>query len=261
LRARFGEGVVRLAALEAVGRLGGEGVRQALVTGLAERDQEIQLSALKGLTYLSDPESVSLFISYLQQAPDSELFEVALSALKGFGAEAHKGLLRIAESSVHKARRQAALLLSEAGVGEVADALAVLLAGGPDPTVARELAILTCFDLRDAEQPASEYLAWLRAEVDRDTWRWFVEATARRELICPPRSAFLGDGGRAASDFLLEVIERCEPFLAERASRELERMLGGELVALPGDSAGRALWLESASALVDQIHGGSGGGE
>ena len=261
LRARFGEGVVRLSALEAVGRLGGEGVRQALVTGLAERDLEVQLSALKGLTYLSDPESISLFISYLQQAQDSELFEVALGALEDFGPAAHEDLLRIAESSVHKARRQAALLLSEACVGEAAEALAVLLAGGPDPTVARELAILTCFDLRKAEQPASEYLTWLRSEVDSDAWRWFVEATARRELTCPPRSAFLGDGSRTGSDFLFEVIERCEPFLAERASRELERMLGGELVALPGDSAGRARWLESARALVDRVHGGSGGGE
>ena len=38
-------------------------------------------------------------------------------------------------------------------------------------------------------------------------------------------------------------------------------MLGGELVALPTDSVGRARWLESARALVDQVHGGSGGGE
>ncbi len=261
LRARFGEGVVRLAALEAVGRLRGDGVRQALVTGLADRAQEVQLSALKGLSYLADPESISLFISYLQQDQDTELFKVALGALDDFGAAAHKDLLRIAGSSTHKARRRAALLLSEACVGEVAEAMAILLAGGPDSTLARELAILTCFDLREAEQPASEYLGWLRSEVDSDSWRWFVEATARRELVCPPRSAFVGSGGREAADFLLEVIERCEPFLAERASREMERMLGGELVGLPVDSVGRARWLVSARALIDRVHGGSGGGE
>ena len=28
------------------------------------------------------------------------------------------------------------------------------------------------------------------SEADRDAWRWFVEATERRELVCPPRSAF-----------------------------------------------------------------------
>jgi len=260
LRARFGEGAVRLAALEAIGRLGGEGVRQALVTGLAERDAEVQLSALKGLTHLSDPESISLFISYLQREEDSELHEVALGALKGFGEEAHDELLRIAESATHKGRRQAAMILSESCVGAVAEPLAILLAGGQDPAVARELAVLTCFDLRKAEQPAAEYLSWLRGQSDKDAWRWFVEATARRELFCPPPSAFAGEGSREGASFLLMVIERCEPFLAERASRELERMLGAGLVDLPADSAGRARWLESARELVDRVHAEAGGG-
>ena len=261
LRARFGEGAVRLAALEAIGRLGGEGVRQALVTGLAERAEEVQLSALKGLSHLADPESISLFVSYLQRGEDSALYEVALDALRSFGAEAHPALLRVAESSVHKARREAALILSEACVGAVAEPLAVLLAGGSDPVISRELAILTCFDLRKAEQPAAEYLSWLRSQSDKDAWRWFVDATTRRELTCPDRAAFRGEGSREASEFLLQVIERCEPYLAERARRELERMLGGDLVDFPGDSAGLERWLESARELVERVHAESGGGE
>ena len=57
------------------------------------------------------------------------------------------------------------------------------------------------------------------------------------------------------------MIERCEPYLAERARRELERMLGGDLVDFPGDSAGLERWLESARELVERVHAESGGGE
>ena len=261
VRARFSEGVVRLAALEASGRLGGEGVRQALVTGLAERDDDVQLAALKGLAHLKDPNSISLFVSYLQQAPNSPMFGISLRALESFGAAAHEDILRVASSTLHKSRRPAALLLARAGAGAVAKPMAVLLGLAPDPEVARELAILTCFDLRDADEPASEYLAWLRSEDDHDAWRWFVEATARREFVCPARGAFGGRGTREAALFLLEVTARCESFLAERARRELERMLGVELVELPVNHSARGPWIESARELVNRAYGGPGGGE
>jgi HEAT repeat protein len=261
VRARFAEGVVRLAALEAAGRLGGEGVRQALVTGLAERDEDVQLAALRGLAHLKDPASVSLFVSYLQQAPDSPMFSVSLGALESFGDAAHEDLLRVASSTLHKARRPAALLLARAGVGAVADPLAVFLGLASDLEVARELAILTCFDLRDADEPGSEYLAWLRSEGDRDAWRWFVEATARREFTCPARDAFEGRGTREAALFLHEVMARCESFLAERARRELERMIGVELVELPVDLSARRPWVESAREFIDRAYGQPGGGE
>ena len=199
IRARFAEGVVRLAALEAVGRLGGDGVRQALVAGLAQRDAAIQHAALRGLAHLDDPESVSLFVSYLQQPSGSPMFDLALSALKDLGDAAHTDLLRVANSSLHKARRTVALLLARGGVGAVADPLAKLLSSGPDAQVARELAILTCFDLREADDPGAEYVAWLSSEGERDAWRWFVEATERRELFSPARAAFEDGGSREAA--------------------------------------------------------------
>ena len=261
IRARFAEGVVRLAALEAVGRLGGDGVRQALGTGLAERDADIQHAALRGLVHLADPESISLFVSYLQQPSGSPMFDVALSALKDFGDAAHTDLLRVASSSLHKARRPVALLLARGGVGAVADPLAKLLSVGPDAQVARVLAILTCFDLREADDPGAEYVAWLSSEGERDAWRWFVEATERRELISPVRAAFEDGGSREAALFLLEVVRRCEPFLAERARREFERLLGVEFLELSLERGVRSDWLESAQELVDRVHAGPGGGE
>lgn len=264
IRARLAEGIVRLSALEAIGRLGGEGVRQALVTGLAERDGDVQLAALRGLAHLDDPEAVSLFVSYLQQSSSSELFAVAMGALEDLGSAAHEDLLRVANSTLHKARRPAALLLARDGVGAAADPLAVLHLADPDAELALELAILTCFDLREAEDPAAEYIAWLASEADRDAWRWFVEATERRELVCPPRSAFEDEGagrGPGPALFLLEVVQRCEPFLAERARRELARLLGVELVELTRSAEEREAWLISARALIDRAHPGVGGGE
>jgi len=261
IRARFAEGIVRQAALEACGRLGGEGVRQALVSGLAERDAASQLAALKGLAHLKDPESISLFVSYLQHDETSPLFAVALAALEGFGPASHDALLRIAQAKLHKARRVAALVLARAGVGTVADSLASILQGEADAEVALELALLTCFDLRSAESSATEYSAWLRAEPHRDSWRWFVEATARRELECPPRSAFEGGGTQEAALFLYGLISEGEVVMAERARRELGRLLGVELLPLPTRAEDRELWLEAARALMGRASAAPGGEE
>ena len=261
LRARLAEGIVRQAALEACGRLGGEGVRQALVSGLAERDAGVQLAALKGLAHLGDPESISLFVSYLQHDVGSPFSAVALGALEGFGPAAHDALLRIAQSELHKARRMAALVLARAGVGAVADSLASILHDDADAEVALELALLTCFDLRSAASSAVEYSAWLRTESHRDSWRWFVEATARRELECPPRSAFEGRGTQEAALFLCELISKSEAVIAERARRELGRLLDVELLPLPARTEDRALWLEAVRGLVGRASAAPGGVE
>jgi len=261
LRARFAEGIVRQAALEACGRLGGEGVQGALVVGLAEREQSYQLSSLRGLAHLGDPEQISFFISYLQRGKGSPHYEIAFAALEGFGPAAYSALLRVAEARLHKARRASALFLAREGMGQVASALISILSEGADAEVAYELAVLTCFDLRSAERPAAEYEIWLRTEGHMDPWRWFHAATARRELECPPREEFEGGGTRKAALFLLDVMVKSDLILAERSRRELGTLIGVELPAAPSGGENRPLWLEALHEAVDRVFPAPGGRE
>jgi HEAT repeat protein len=261
LRARISEGIVRQAALEACGRLGGEGVLEALIQGLAERDLNYQLSALRGLAHLADPDQISFFVSYLQLGEQSPHYRIAFDALKDFGPAAYPALLRIANLKRHKAHRACALLLARAGRGEVATALVAILEDGPDAEVAYELAVLTCFDLRSAEKPALEYGSWLTAGGHQDPWRWFQEAIARRELECPPRVNFEGEGTRAGALFLLDIVSRSDSILAERGRRELEALLGVEVLAEPARSEDRQLWLETLNEVIERVYPAAGGEE
>jgi hypothetical protein len=260
-RARFSEGMVRQAALEACGRLGGEGVQEVLINGLAERELSYQLSALRGLVLLADPEQISFFVSYLQLGEESPHYRIAFEALEAFGPAAYPALLRIANLKRHKAHRASALLLARAGVGEVVSSLISILEGGPDAEVAYELAVLTCFDLRSAEEPALEYASWLKAEDHQDPWRWFQEATVRREFECPPRSEFEGGGTREAALFLLEIVSRSDLILAERGRRELEVLLDLEFLEEPARSEDRQFWLEDLRDVIERVYPAAGGEE
>jgi HEAT repeat protein len=261
LRARFAEGMVRQAALEACGRLGGEGTQGVLVAGLAEREQSYQLSSLRGLAHLGDPEQISFFISYLQRGEGSPHYEIAFAALEDFGPAAYSALLRVAKSRLHKARRASALFLAREGMGQVTSALISIFSEGDDAEVAYELAVLTCFDLRSAERPAAEYEAWFRAEGHLDPWHWFHAATARRELECPPREEFEGGGTRKVALFLLDVMVKSDLILAERGRRDLGTLLGVELLSAPSRSENRSLWLEALHEAVDRVFPAPGGRE
>ena len=261
LRARLSEGIVRQAALEACGRLGGEGVQEALINGLADRDLNYQLSALRGLALLADPDQIPFFVSYLQLGESSPHYQIAFRALEEFGPLAHSALLRIAGSKRHKAQRAAALLLARVGKGEVADSLVSIMESAEDAEVAHELAVLTCFDLRSSENAALEYREWLELGGHRDSWRWFQEAVQRRELECPPQEDFQGEGTRAAALFLADVLSKADLILAERARRELEVLLGVVISARPGLPGDRMLWSEALLELIDRAYPLDGGEE
>jgi hypothetical protein len=241
--------------------LGGEGVKEALVNGLAERELSYQISALRGLALLADPEQIPFFVSYLQLGEESPHYWIAFEALEDFGAAAYPALLRIANLKRHKARRASALLLARAGRGEVVNSLVSILEGGRDAEIAYELAVLTCFDLRSAENPALEYGRWLTMEGHQDSWRWFQEAVARRELECPPRADFEGEGTREAALFLLGVLSNSDSILAERGHRELEVLLKLELLEEPARPEDRPLWLETLRDVIGRIYPATGGEE
>ena len=100
------------------------------------------------------------------------------------------------------------------------------------------------FRSREAPEPARAWADWYATVTHGDGLNWLLAALERRGVAIPTSANFQGgDGGREAALLLAEVVETGEDFLAERARRELGRMLGGDLGPLPRSESEREAWL------------------
>lgn len=244
VRARLGVTPVRVAALQAIGRLGGDLVLDALVVGASDHDLQVRLAAAKGLAELGDPASTQLLVSMLSEGRDAALFDPVRAGLAKLGKAAWPELLRAAHSPGNRARREATLLLSEQGVPEAASVLMTMLTTTPnDPELSRELAVLTCVDLRGQTDPASAWWNWWDTVVHDDAQAWFLGALERAGLAPPARETLSGAGTLPGRLYLVAVMARPEAQLVERARRELSFMLGRDLGEIPPRGTQRDAWL------------------
>ncbi|MBI5431745.1 MAG: hypothetical protein HZA52_02825 [Planctomycetes bacterium] len=243
LLARMAEGTLRAAALEAAGRLGGEGAFDALMIALSDGDEALEVAAARGLASLADPETAPLFTSLMVMGPTSPLYTPARDGLMRLGAAAHDELLRAARGT-GSARREAALLLGEQNVPESAPLLMTLFTESPqDGKVASELCILTCVDLRGDADPAGAWWDWWDTVVHDDAVAWLRQG-AERVHVAPPTAEALGrTGTREGLEFLCALAARAEPHLAERARRELGKLAGRDIGMLPVVGPERDAWL------------------
>src|SRR5206468_3767432 len=102
---------------------------------------------------------------------------------------------------------------------------------------------LTGVDFRGEPDPAAAWWSWWDGVVHDDALAWFRAALDRAGAAPPPAEALTGKGTRAGRAFLVTVMERPEAHLAERARRELARLLGRELEPLPARGERRDAWL------------------
>ncbi len=252
VRARLGVTDVRAAALRGVGRLGGEFVLDALSLAVADPDAKVRTAAAWGLADLRDPASASLLIGMLGQGEGVATTEPARVGLLAMGAAAWTDLLRVVHSPTHRARRDAALLLSVQCVPDTASSMMAMLSTDPrDDHIASELAILTGVDLRAQADPAGAWWSWWDGVVHDDALSWFLSALSRAGATPPAKEAFAGPGTPEARHFLVEVLSRREPHLVERARRELARMLSREIGAVPMKGADRNAWIEGLRAEIE----------
>ncbi|MCC6409070.1 MAG: hypothetical protein IT453_18055 [Planctomycetes bacterium] len=250
LLARMGEGKLRAAALEAAGRLGGEGAFDALMIALSDGDEALEVAAARGLASLADPETAPLFTSLMVKGPTSPLYAPARDGLIRLGAAAHDELLRAARGT-GSARREAALLLGEQNVPEAAPLLMTLFTESPqDGKVASELCILTCVDLRGEADPAGAWWDWWDTVVHDDAVAWLRLGAEKVHVAPPPAEALGRTGTREGLEFLCALAARPEPHLAERARRELGKLAGRDLGTLPVVGPERDAWL---AALRDTL--------
>jgi len=191
VRARLGLPDVRAAALRAVGKLGGDLVLDALSLAVADPDPKIRTAAAFGLADLRDPAGASLLIGMLGQGEGNPEAEPARAGLLALGPGAWTELLRVVNAPTHRARRDAALLLSRQNVAAAASPLMALLSSDPrDEHVASELAVLTGMDLRAQTDPPGAWWAWWDGVVHDDALAWFLSALSRAGMAPPPRTAF-----------------------------------------------------------------------
>ena len=247
VRAALDSPAVRGAALRAVGRLGGDDAREVLLTSLTDSSGLYRAPAAEGLVELVDPSVAEIFLSMIRSNREPVLVDLAREGLLRLGEAAH-GTLRSALSSPSPgARRAAAQVLARQLVPEAFPPLMRAWEASPENLTLRdELVILTCREFAEREQPVTDWWRWWDGVRQDDALAWFRAACETRTLPTPPNEAFAaGARDPEAIRFLLTVLARPEAFLAERARRELERVLGGPLDPLPQKSEQRALWIQT----------------
>ena len=244
LRARGTDPDTKKAALLALGHFGGEHALEAIVAGLADADTEVRIAAAQGLAELSDPSAASLLVSLLRQGSDSDVFDYARQGLLRLGEAAWDDLFNALRSTSPESRREAALLLAYQSCPDAASPLIRILTENPeDVVVANELTVLSCVDNRRELDPADAWWRWWDDVRHDDAFAWFQAAVETRKIQAPDPSAFLDGGTEEGIAFLVRVMGLEEPWLAERARRELIRMAGRDIGGIPPAGVERDVWL------------------
>lgn len=251
-RARRGTDEVRANALVALGLLGGEGALSTLLGALGdERDPLAPPAAARGIALLRDPSTVPVLVSVLTRGADDPCYGPARDGLIELGSAAWDELLRVVRSPAGKARREAALVLSEQLVPEVASVLMTQLTEEPDDArIAEELAILSCVDLRGESKPSVAWWTWWEYVVHDDAQAWLVGAVGRTRADVPTAEQ-VRDGDAAGLALLGELIQSEESYLAERARRELARLAGRAVGALPSAGRERQAWFQALRETIE----------
>ena len=251
VRARLAFPEVRAAALEAVAAMGGENVLDALVLAVGDADPRVRLAAARGLAVVADPTATSFLVGLVADTGDPELRAAAEDGLLKLGARAIPELSRLLHQPGGRSRREAALVLARLGSPEaVSPLIAILAQRRGDAQVAEELAVLTCFDPRAQADAVEAWWAWWEGVRHDDSLLWFRAGLERAGVPTPPLGALEGEGTLQGRLFLVEALLRPEAILAERARRELSRLLGRQLPALAPRGADREA---QAKALREEL--------
>ena len=171
------------------------------------------------------------------------------------GSAAWDDLYVALRAPAQELRREAALLFAEQTVADAVPALIRALAEDAEDTlVASELTVLTCVDHRATADPTEEWYKWWDTVDQRSPLSWFRAACEARGLRPPLAEAFVGSGTREAREFLVAVMASGDTeWFVERARRELGRMLGRDLGAIPGPRDQRRVWLETLHERLDDV--------
>ena len=144
------------------------------------------------------------------------------------------------------------MILSYQGVPQAASSLISILTEDPeDAEVAAELAVLTAIDQRGQPDPAGAWWQWWDLVVHDDSVAWLCAGLEREGVPSPVPDALRGRGTREGARFLVSILAgefHMSAPLAERARRELERLLGVPVEVREGESRAAA-----AERILEEI--------
>jgi HEAT repeat protein len=247
IRAGSGTPAVRAQALRSLGQIGGLRARDVLLTSLTEPGGHYRLPAAEGLVALADPRTSEIFLSMLRTGRDPGLIEAGRKGLMALGSSAHFTLMSALNSSSLEVRKGAALILARQRIPEAAPVLIRLSVEEPkNLALLHELCVLSCVDFSNEPDPTAAWWSWWDTVRRDDALSWFRAACEVRVMPAPLPAEFeLKNANSTVPAFLLTVLGREETWLAERARRELEDFVGGELDPLPRKAQDRELWIQT----------------
>lgn len=248
---------VRQAAIVALGSLQGPGALEAMVVCFADGDLELQRTALRAMGELGAPQAADLVVNMIGRGPASPLFETARETATKMGSIVRLPLVELALNERSPGRAEAAFVLSELGASEAVPALLSLLSKqGPNADrAAEELAVLSCMDLRAREDRNLAWTSWWEGASDRDALAWLRQAQLRNGLPVAPPGSLEAGGTRDGALALVATVEAPAGVVSERARRELQRILGHDVMPRPvgGDTEA---WRAEIAAAIDQRYDG-----
>ena len=183
----------------------------------------------------------------LRTGRDPGLIEAGRKGLMALGSSAHFTLMSALNSSSLEVRKGAALILARQRIPEAAPVLIRLSVEEPkNLALLHELCVLSCVDFSNEPASTAAWWSWWDTVRRDDALSWFRAACEVRDMPAPLPAEFeLKNANSTVPAFLLTVLGREETWLAERARRELEDFVGGELDPLPRKAQDRELWIQT----------------
>jgi HEAT repeat protein len=252
---------VRAEALRALGKLGAASSGQSenpsglalFLRSFGEASTELEEAAAAGLADFGDPAAAPVLLSLLSRPAGSALERAGERGLLRLGVAGWADLLRVAHAKDHPLQRQAILLLSRQSHPQACSGLLRLYTEEPgDEQVAFELCVLCARDLRSESDPVQAYWDWWDSAPHSDAEAWLVEGATRAGVVAPPAAALEDSRSAAKREWLLTLLARAEPHLAERARRELSIWSGLDLPPVPTEAAARHAYVEEWGGRVQE---------
>jgi HEAT repeat protein len=257
-------GELRVAAVEALGLLGGRESLPTIMTAYASDDESLRVAAIKGLAASRAPEGLSAIVFAMSGDPSNLVREVAGRAILDMGsdrpaAELRKLAVDPAQPVGPRARALSGYVFLKGKAAcpdlakllddpsdDVADQAALGLARWRDPSAVPRLILmlekgrqvplarqglesisLESFAQRDPKMLADLYAGWWELSKDRGPKRWLLDALTLSGVEDPSLRAWAdGDAGRQAAPALIAALRHEKWSVRRAADLALRDMLG-----------------------------------
>jgi len=222
-------------AMWGLGRLGNSQAVPLLLEASREQEMPIQVAAIEALGHLGGQEADDALRALFPEYADSVLESSYLRAIMSAGAGRARAILRphlLSEDPLVSNR--AALLAGSLGDPASAPSLMAMLQGAPrDAELLQALATTVCVDFRRLPDPAGTYLAWWEEHRKQPPSLWLQKPAA--DAGYPLEAAFLDPEAvptRESAKVLLDLLMQGPTWMRPAAAYYLETLSGKDALVI-----------------------------